>query len=52
MMILELFDSENEDQTRYVEAAKVRSELDLLSHSANLNRKNLTLNERMIELNQ
>ena len=49
--ILELFDFEDEDQTRYIEAAKVRSELDLLSHSANLNRKNLALNERMIELN-
>ncbi len=49
--ILELFNSENEDQARYIEAAKDRSELDLLSHSANLNRKNLELNERMIELN-
>jgi hypothetical protein len=50
--ILELFDFEGDDQARYVEAAKARSELDLLGHSANLNRQNLALNEKMIELNQ
>ena len=50
--ILEVFDFEGDEQARYVEAAKARSELDLLGHTANLNRQNLALNEKMIELNQ
>lgn len=50
--ILDLFDSEDEVQARYIEEAKLASELDLLGHCAKLNRENLMLNERMIELNQ
>ena len=50
--IFERMDYEDEGHRRYIEAARERSELDLLGHTVNLNRKNLELNQKMVTLNQ
>ena len=49
--ILDSYDCETEEQARYVDAAKDRSELDLLIHSAELNRRSMLLNQKMVAIN-
>lgn len=49
--ILDSYDCETEEQARYVEEAKDRSELDLLIHSAELNRRSMLLNQKMVAIN-
>lgn len=49
--ILDTYDCDTEEQARYVDAAKDRSALDLLIHSAELNRRSMLLNQKMVAIN-
>ena len=49
--ILDSYDCTTEEQARYVDEAKDRSELDLLIHSAELNRRSMLLNQKMVSIN-
>lgn len=49
--ILETFDCDEQVQKDYVEAAKKRSELDLLLHSETLNEQIMAANEKMVQVN-
>ena len=51
MTILDSYDCTTEVQARYVDEAKDRSELDLLIHSAELNRRSMLLNQKMVSIN-
>lgn len=49
--ILDSYECETDEQTRYVDAAKDRSDLDVLLHSAELNKRSMLLNQKMVAIN-
>ena len=50
--ILEAIDAVDDEHAKYIEAARVRSQLDLIAQNARLNRKNLELNKQLVEVNE